>query len=265
MKPSPHLRVRVAALFLPAALAAGGIAHGATLGFESALDTSQALFAPILTHGVPLYEGGYMLTPLSPNPAATDMDLVGLLVNGSELAATCSAVVCPANNASTFFASLDDSALRLSSAGAGVPFTLGGFSASFVGNGHDPLPTSGNAGMLKVVGVLADGSGTREETFALSTVGVDGLLGFSTFASSFAATPLLSVSFSALRCDAQGVCSDALSNKAQFALDDIQVSAVPEPATWCMAALGLAAVIAMTRGMARRERHQRRALNVSKN
>ncbi len=47
------------------------------------------------------------------------------------------------------------------------PFLLSGFSASFVGNGIDPVPTTGGAGLIRVLGVLADGSGTSFETFVL--------------------------------------------------------------------------------------------------
>lgn len=229
---------------LAAALCAGvGVAHASTLTFDAGLDSSQLPFAPYLTHGAPLYQDGFQISARSSVAGAGEFDLVGALVDGSDLGASCAAIVCPTNNASTFLLALDDSAVYLSSAAGAMPFTLGGFSASFVGNGLDPVATRGAAGIVRVFGVLADGSGLRIESFALAPASQDGQLSFSSYVSSFADTPLTAVVFQAFSCDAQGVCNEAIAdNRAQFALDDIAVSAVPEPANWCMAVLGLLAL-----------------------
>jgi len=234
------------------ALASLGVAHAAHITFDDGLDTSQVPFAPLLTHGAPLYQDGFLIGPVSTLPDATDTDLVGALVSGSDVASTCVGLVCPTNDASTFLVGMDDSAVYLSEASdSGKPFTLGSFSASFVGNGIDPLPLTGGAGVLRVLGVHADGT-TSFEDFVLAPANDQGQLSFSTYQSSFANTPLVAAIFFAFHCDTQGQCSDAFTNnKAQFALDDIEVSAaVPEPATWGMAALGLAVL-----GLARR-RHR---------
>lgn len=237
---SLSIRAAIAA----AVLMGAGMSHATQITFDDGLDTSQQPFAPLLTHGVPLYQGGFLIGPASTVEGASDMDLVGSLVNGAELAATCAAVVCPTNNGSTFFASLDDSVLYLAEASdAGVPFMLGGFKASFLGNGIDAVPATGAAGVLRVLGVLADGSGTSIEDFELAPATLEGALSFSSYASAFASTPLVAAIFFAFRCDPLGQCTDAFTdNKAQFAIDDIEVSAVPEPAGWAMAALGLVAL-----------------------
>lgn len=242
---SLSIRAAIAATVLMSA----GMTHATQLNFDDGLDTSQQPFAPLLTHGMPLYQSGFLIGPASTVEGASDLDFVGSLVSGADLAATCAAVVCPTNNASTFFASLDDSVLYLAEASdSGVPFMLSGFKASFMGNGIDPVPTTGGAGVLRVLGVLADGSGTRLEDFVLAPATLEGALSFSSYASAFASTPLVAAIFLAFHCDLQGSCTDAFTNnKAQFAIDDIEVSAVPEPATWAMVALGLVAV-----GFARR-------------
>jgi hypothetical protein len=226
-----------------ALLLALGCAHASTvLDFDDGLDTSQSPFAPLLTHGAPLFQHGFLIGPASSRADATAVDLAGALVNGLDIATTCGAVVCPTNNASTFLVGLDDSVVYLSEASdTGVPFTLSGFRASFVGNGIDPIPSQGGAGVIRVLGVLADGSGSRFESFVLAPASDTGVLSFSTYASSFASTPLAAAIFVAFHCDTAGVCTDAFTNnKAQFALDDIEVSAVPEAAIWQLALAGLA-------------------------
>lgn len=231
------------AAFAAATWAVFGAAQAANLTFDAGLDASQLPFAPYLTQGAPLYQDGFQISALSSLPGAGELDLVGALVSGAELDATCQAMACPSNNASTFLVALDGSAIHLSAAASAMPFTLSSFSASFVGNGLDPVATTGAAGIVQVLGVLADGSGTRSESFSLAPAGLTGQLSFSTYASSFADTPLVAAIFVAFRCDAHGVCDEALTdNGAQFALDDIAVSAVPEPADWGMAALGLGIV-----------------------
>ncbi len=157
----------------------------------------------------------------------------------------CADIVCPTNNASTFYAALDDSAVYLGDASqSGTPFLLSSFKASFLGNGLDRIPTQGGAGLLQVMGLLADGSGASVETFVLAAASREGLLSFTSFSPAFATTPLIGVVFTGFYCGVDGNCSDVFTNnKAQFALDDIVlsgVSPVPEPATWAMAALGLA-------------------------
>lgn len=232
-----------------ALLATGsGMAQAAVITFDDGLDTSAAAWAPLITLDAVLYQGGFLIGPTSMAPDAGDEDLVGVLVDGSDVAGTCIGIVCPTNNPSNFYAALNDSAVYLAEASdSGVPFTLSGFKASFVGNGIDPLPTGGAAGVLRVLEVQVDG-GVVSEDFQLAPAGADGSLSFNSYVPALAGQPLVAAVFLAFYCDAHGACADAFTNnKAQFALDDLVVSAVPEPANWAMLASGLAGIVGLAR------------------
>jgi len=245
-------RFRKTAGLLGAALFLGtGVAHAALIDFDAGLDTSQAPWSPLLSQGASLYQSGYAISTASMTPGADPDAFVGLLVDGRDVAGTCFGMVCPTDNSSNFLMAMNDSAVYLTEqSNSGVPFLLSGFKASFVGNGIDPLPASGGAGVLRVLEMHTDGSVTTE-SFELASINSNGDLNFASF-NSTNSKPVVAAMFFAYFCDTNGNCSDAFSNnKAQFALDDINVSAVPEPATWAMTALGLAGVAGVARRRSR--------------
>lgn len=240
---------------IAAALASLGSAQAAVITFESpALNSSGAVFAPLISYGDELVEAGFLVAGISNAAGAGAGDLVGALVNGSDLAATCVGVVCPSNNATTFYAGVNDGYMYLAEqTDSNKPFTIAGFKASFLANGVDPIPTVGGSGLLRIQGVKADGSGSLTQTFTLAPGNASGQLSFSSYLTTgaFATTQFKYAFIFGFYCDTTGACTNAFTNdKGQFAIDDINVSlagAVPEPASWGLMGLGLAGMAAFVR------------------
>lgn len=230
-----------------AALAAVGTAHSAVITFDGLEDSPFALSMPMLGHGDEFYQSGFWLDSVSNQAGAIAGDLVGAIVNGSDLANTCVSVACPTNNATNFYTALNDGYLALGSTTAGASFTLNSFSASFVGAGGEVFPST--ALILRIQGTKL-GGGTLTASFNLpgQTAGVFSFANYAT-AGAFATQQFTNVIFYGLACNAAGSCSAFSSDKGQFALDDVNVniSAVPEPSQWLLMGLGLAAVGAVAR------------------
>ncbi|MBA3057103.1 MAG: PEP-CTERM sorting domain-containing protein [Rhodoferax sp.] len=145
-----------------------------------------------------------------------------------------SPLVAPTGNNTQFYFNSNDGGLMLARED-GRSFNLDGFSAAFV-------PQIGVAQNIVIVayGWFADASqggmyfGLGDTTtgaphpFGLFNDPVD----FSNF------TDLLQLEFFACVLDTN-VCGTASRNNAQFAIDDIRLSTVPEPTTLALLALGL--------------------------
>lgn len=234
-----------------AALASLGSAQAAVITFDAGLDTSGAAFAPQITHGDAVFQSGFLVAGLSNAAGAAAGDLVGSLINGADVANICVGMVCPTNNSSTFYAGIDDGYIYLAEeSDSNKPFTIAGFAASFVANGSDPIPTATASGLLRIQGVKADGSGSLTQTFQLAPAAANGSLSFSSYVTSgaFATTQFKYAFIFGFYCDTNGSCTNAFTNnKGQFAIDDINVTAVPEPTTWALMGLGLAGIAAARR------------------
>ena len=240
--------------WLAAIAIAIGVVHAAQamrIDFEEPVpyDLASAPFAPLFGHGDEFYQNGFWLDPFSNSPDAFFGDLVGALVDGSDLANTCWSILCPANNATKFYTGLNDGVLAIGRLDS-LPFLVNAFDASFVGAGGEVLPPV--AGLLRLQGVTADG-GSLTQTFQLAGPH-NGVLDFSSFATSglFAATPFDFIYAYGFACNAAGSCSAFSSDRGQFALDNLDVTVigaatVPEPATWLLVAVGLVAAGGMRR------------------
>lgn len=141
----------------------------------------------------------------------------------------------PSGNATQFYFNSNDGALRLAQTGGGA-FDLMGFSAAFV-----PLdPASAQATVIVARGTLQNDSLVSAVwQFAPSNT------------SSFPFTAYAGAAFSAFNnlkqvdfyaCSWVGgvACGAPTQNNGQFAIDNISVSAVPEPGAALLLALGLA-------------------------
>ena len=155
----------------------------------------------------------------------------------------------PLGNDTQFYSVLNDSQLAVTR-GDGVAFDLNGFDAGFV----SPAPQDAGvvAGRLVLVGTKAGGmSFTTSWEFGASDA--NGNFSFEHFASGLGEfRNLSSVAFMACVYVAGGGCVNPADNLAQFALDNVAVTAVPEPSTYALMALGLCGIAAYSRRRARR-------------
>lgn len=161
----------------------------------------------------------------------------GSLVGVVDTAASCFVATCPTGNATSFYQALNDSALTLTRSDNGF-FSLHSFEAGFLA----AVPLANVApGMLRLHAVAAAGS-VIELAFAFDPSDGAGNFAFKGYAMGGALDFMKSVSFSACTYDASGFCSNPNENLSQFALDNLSITAVPEPSTVLLSALGLAAV-----------------------
>lgn len=234
---------RRVALIAAIAVSAGA-AQAEMIDFEQPVGGPTAPFAPMLTHEDVFLQGSYSFTTFSNTSNAQFGDLVGAMINGSD-PFMCFGVVCPTNNASTFYGALNDGAVAFSRMD-GQSFAVNSFDASFIGGMGASLPPI--AGLLRLQGFTSTGS-TLSQTYQLAGLNDSGALDFGSFNTSgaFASTNFTTVYAFGFACNTGGACNAFSTDRGQFALDNISVTAVPEPETTAMFGLGLLAIAAAVR------------------
>jgi hypothetical protein len=233
-------------LVATAALIAAGASQATIVDFEGAINTTNAPFAPSLTHGDEILNKGFFIDALSNAASPNPGDLVGAILDGSDLSSTCAGITCPSNNSTTFMAGLNDGYFAIGSAD-GSPIRFGGFDASFIGAQGVALPAI--PGRVRLQGVKLDGTNLFQ-TFNLTGPSSTGALSFKSFATSvaFSTTAFQYVYFYGDVCNAAfTACTPFINDQGQFAIDNISVTAVPEPSTWALMIGGLAAAAAVRR------------------
>jgi PEP-CTERM motif len=150
----------------------------------------------------------------------------------------------PSGNSTQFFFNSNDGYLTLKATN-GVAFSLDGFSAAFVPLIPAPVPSP--TIVIVAVGIPQVGNafGTyfglgTSATNSFPFITYDNPADFGRF------NNLVEVQFFACVLDAS-VCATPTLNNGQFALDDINVTAVPEPGTWALMALGIAGLVVRSR------------------
>ena len=234
-----HVFRRVAAV--AAIVLSTGAAQAEMIDFEQPV---TAPFAPMLTHEDVFLQGSYAFLAFSNASNAGFGDLVGAMIDGNDLS-MCFGVVCPTNNTSTFYGALNDGAVAFSRLD-GQSFAVNSFDASFIGGMGSALPPV--AGLLRLQGFTSTGA-TLSQTFQLAGPNTGGELGFGSYQTSgtFASTAFETVYAFGFACNAGGACNAFSTDRGQFALDNISVTAVPELETTAMFALGLIAMGAAVR------------------
>lgn len=231
---------------IAASLLSLNVAQAAVIDFEQPISSPFAQFAPLFTHNDEFYQGAFWIDTLSLKSGATaGADIVGALINGSDLAGTCVGIVCPTNDSTNFLAMLNDGYFYVgSTAGAKVSFTS--VRASFIGASGEVLPTV--PGILQITAYTSAGSALASQNFNLAGLS-SGVLSFATLTGNAAlqAAKADYIRIRAFACDASGSCLANGNDKAQFALDDLVITAVPEPATLGLMGLGVAGLLALSR------------------
>lgn len=210
-------------LALAAALCASSVAHAGVLDFEHAADS------PFILNGTTHDYGEYWVMGLG----GDSNGLVGSIVDGGTRADICYEVLCPVNNSTKYFAGHNDGFMVFGLTN-NLNFRLHSFAASFIGTNNN---TAG--GLLVLQGFGQDGSflggglqvGLPGPTNGQYRFGAVNLAGF--FDNEYAFVRIVSYA-----CDAAGNCNRS-NNAANFAIDDIVTTTIPEPATWGLMGLGL--------------------------
>lgn len=206
-----------------------------TLAFE---DANGHPLSGIIKDAEGFAQGDYLVHGYALDPAPGS--LVGAIIDGASNSGACIALACGAGNPSSYYAALNDGIVEIEHSKAGQAFSLQAFDASFIGGIYDGL-NQPVAGVLRVQGFRADNS-TVWQDFELQgrdfySAGFD----FAHFVTSqdFASQQFVAIDFFGFSCNADGDCSAFENLKGQFGIDNIEVSAVPEPSSWLMLGSGL--------------------------
>jgi len=230
---------------LVAALFCAAPAFADVVNFESLAPQAQ-------TSGVTLSEAGYSML-LVEGPLGAEYGAVsgtGTIIDSTN-PFSCDIIACPAGGTGNYLMVTNDGAVQFSHPGQLSGFTVTGFDFAFV----PPAPVApGNYGQLHLAGVNWQGQ-TITANIDFSGQNDNGmfLFGAASLDAAFRANVFSSLTISACIWDANDECSNSLAspafNQAQFALDNVALNAVPEPTSFLLAGLGLAAL-----GLSRRRK-----------
>lgn len=160
----------------------------------------------------------------------------------------CSIAACPTGNSSMYYLGVNDGSVNISR-GDSKAFSLGTIDYAFLAPVDNLAGYS--YGQLTVTGITTAG-GTVTYSFDFPAL-VGGNSPFKTvdLSSKFGNTTFSSVTIGSCVFTATD-CVNPSDNQAQFAFDNLNVTAVPEPQTYAMMGLGLAAMGLVSRRRAKK-------------
>ena len=216
-------------LAVVAALGASSLAQAGVLNFEG-----PAPVTPFISNGDLNQFGDYWVESYG---GAYANALVGSIVDGSDVYQCTDGISCPVNNASHYYAALNDGYFFFGLTD-NSNFILRSLQASFIGAGQTSFPATSGVVILQGYDVAGAAVGDAVQ-FGLAgpTAGDFNFATYDLSGTIFGNTYFSFVGVFGYACDASGNCNRA-SNLANYALDNLVT--VPEPGTWALLGLGLA-------------------------
>jgi hypothetical protein len=230
-------------LFGAALIAAAAVAAPAQAGvitFEG--------YAGMVGGGESWSEDGYNIGFFANVPGDGVGSLVGNFIDGDVSTCDTSSMSCPANKYGTYFAALNDAYMDISF-GAGPGFMIKSFDASFIGGSANLSSFPNPPGLIRVQGFKTDGSYLTQDFWLNGPTATGFQLDHFDTTGAFANTMFVEALVFGYACNTAGSCSAFNTNRGQFAIDNIAMADVPEPATAAIVGLGLLGL-----GAARRRR-----------
>ncbi len=215
-------------------------AHASVIDFEG-------YFGPT-AHGDSIQTPGYALEFYSNvATAVVGEDLVGSFLDGSDSQSCDSSTRCPVNNPSTYYGALNDSFIYMQSNSNASRFSINGFDASFIGGSAALNSYPVVSGLLRIQGIFEDGS-SAVETYQLAGPSAAGF-NFGRFATSdaFRSNAFSAAYFFGFTCNSAGSCSAFSSDRGQFGIDNINLTAIPEPSSFLLFGIGMIGMGALAR------------------
>jgi PEP-CTERM motif len=206
-----------------AAASLAPVAQAAVINFEGAALTG------IYFDGDSFAQSGFVMTQFADLGV---VDTTAAFVSGA-----------PTGNATQFYTNLNDGFLELTAAG-GLPFSLTSFAAAFVPQSN---PTTPQDLLLVAFGTTATGDNPYRLFSLGDTTSGAAHYPFLSFSNFTPLTQLIALDFFVCAVSGDTACAVATRNNAQFALDNISVTAVPEPEITALMGLGLFVVAAVAR------------------
>ena len=174
--------------------------------------------------------------------------LVGSIIDGNDSTCDTSSMACPANKYGNYYAALNDSYMDITFQ-AGPGFLLKSFDASFVGSSPSLSSYPNPPGLIRVQAFRANGTYLTQDFWLNGPTASGFELNHFETTGDFANTMFVEALVFGYSCNTAGNCSAFSTNKGQFAIDNIAMTDVPEPATAAIVGLGLLGL-----GAARRRR-----------